>query len=193
MKLKVAIFASGTGSNALNLITYFSTHPTIEIACVLTNNAQAGVVSIADLHNISALIINNTEANDGLLIAKKLAEFQVDYIVLAGYLRKIPVELIQAFPSKIINVHPSLLPKYGGKGMFGKHVHQAVKEANEHETGITIHLVNEEFDKGRILAQFRCYILDEDTVDTIQQKVQQLELAYLPHTVDKTIQLTHYV
>jgi phosphoribosylglycinamide formyltransferase-1 len=193
MKLKVAIFASGTGSNALNLITYFSTHPTIEIACVLTNNAQAGVVFLAESNNISTLVINNTEANDGLLIAKKLAEFQVDYIVLAGYLRKIPVELIQAFPTKIINVHPSLLPKFGGKGMYGIHVHQAVKEAGECESGITIHLVNEEFDKGRILAQFRCEISSEDSVESIQQKVQQLELAYLPHTVDKTIQLTHYV
>ena len=155
-KIRVAIFASGTGSNAVNLIHFFKNHDSIEVAFVLSNKADAPVLASAQNLGIQTINCSNSEAGEvGFLTTVCRAE-KIDWIILAGYLRLIPTDLIQAFPNKIINLHPALLPNYGGKGMHGRNVHTAVLANRETESGITIHLVNEEFDSGRIIAQFHC-------------------------------------
>ncbi|HLW40543.1 MAG TPA: formyltransferase family protein, partial [Brumimicrobium sp.] len=136
---------------------------------------------------IQQMIINNESANDGKFLVDEMNKLNVDYIVLAGYLRKIPKELIQAYPNHIINIHPALLPKYGGKGMYGMNVHQAVFDHQEKESGMTVHLVNEAYDDGKILAQYKAAISPEDTPETIQKKVLALEHKHFPEVVEKYI------
>lgn len=187
-KTRLGIFASGTGSNALNLIRYFENHPTIEVGLVLSNKADAPVLEAAQKLGVEVLHKENAAVADGYLLLEVCREHRLDWIMLAGYLRLIPSELIQSFPNRILNLHPSLLPKYGGKGMHGMHVHQAVIENGESESGITIHFVNEEFDKGQIVAQFRCMLNSDDTVQTLANKIHILEQSYLPVVVEKTIQ-----
>ena len=162
-KTRIAVFASGTGSNAINLIRYFNNHPTIEIGFVLSNKSDAPILNSAKDLGITAIHHPNGEVANGDFLVQLCQSHQINWIMLAGYLRLIPGQLIQQFENKIINLHPSLLPKYGGKGMHGGHVHEAVIENKEVESGITIHFVNEEFDKGKILAQFRCSINSNDT------------------------------
>lgn len=187
MKHRIAIFASGGGSNALALIRYFSHHPHIEIALVITNNAQAGVCQVASLNQIPLLILEKQQVNDGAFILSELQKYSIDYIVLAGYLRKIPDAITAAFSHKIINIHPALLPKFGGHGMYGKHVHKAVHHAREKSSGITIHYVNEEYDKGAIIFQASCPIDFHDTPDDIETKVRALEQKYFPVEIEKVI------
>lgn len=189
IQTRIAIFASGNGSNALTILEHFRDHSSIAVAYILTNNSTAKVIENTKAFGISQVICTNEEAASGAFLIEKCSEFKVDYIILAGFLRKIPVELIQAFPERIINVHPALLPKFGGKGMYGMHVHQAVFEQKESVSGITIHFVNEEFDKGRIIAQFKCQIESTDTPEDIQQKVQKLEHTYFASVIEKTITL----
>lgn len=184
---RLAIFASGRGSNALNIIDYFKDHPVAHIAFVLSNRTDAPVLDLADAKNVPTVAMNNEEVADGKLLAAYCLKEKIDYIILAGYLRKIPVELIAAFPGRILNIHPSLLPKFGGKGMYGAHVHTAVLTSGEHESGITIHRVDEEFDRGEILAQYRCDVSPEDTIETLQEKIQYLEHRYFPEVIAKTI------
>jgi phosphoribosylglycinamide formyltransferase-1 len=184
IKQNIAIFASGTGSNALNLIRHFKETQKATIAFVLTNKGDAPVVTSAEQIGVPVIIISNDQATDGSYINELLQQSSIDLIILAGYLRKIPVEVISSFPEKILNVHPSLLPKYGGKNMYGDYVHLAVLEANEKVTGITFHWVNEEFDKGRILAQFSTSIEDASAVEEIRHSVQQLEHEFFPTIVD---------
>ena len=186
-RTQIAIFASGTGSNALNLIRYFKNHRTLEIAFVLSNNSNAKVIESAKEMGVATYLQTNAQVADGELLKRFCADRDVNWIVLAGYLRKIPTELISAYPENIINLHPSLLPKYGGKGMYGANVHRAVLEAKESQTGISIHLVNEEFDKGRMLAQFYCEIDDSDDLSAVQEKISHLEQNYLPRVVETTI------
>ena len=187
IQTRIAIFASGTGSNALTIIKHFRDHSSIAVACILTNNSTAKVIEKTKAFGIPQVICTNEEAAFGTFLIEKCAEFKVDFIILAGYLRKIPVELIQAFPERIINVHPALLPKFGGRGMYGMNVHRAVHTQNETVSGITIHFVNEEFDKGRIIQQFECLISDTETPEDIQQKVQKLEHTYFATIIEKTI------
>lgn len=186
-KQQIAIFASGTGSNALNLIQSYRTHSEIEVAVVVCNNSNAEVIESAQKEGVKTLLISNENANDSIFLLKEMQEHQIDWIVLAGYLRKIPVEFIQYFEEKIINLHPSLLPKFGGKGMYGANVHKAILEAKESETGITIHFVNEKFDEGRIIAQFRCKVDCSDELVDIQKKISRLEQNYLPIVIERTI------
>lgn len=184
----VAIFASGNGSNAVRLIEYFRDSKEISIALLVCNRADAPVVKKAAQTGVEVLIADNDTVENGLTLLQELDYRAIRWIVLAGFLRKLPVNLINGFRDRIINIHPSLLPKFGGKGMYGMHVHRAVVEAGETETGITIHLVNEEFDKGEVLAQFATAIDPNDSPEAVAQKVQELEHTHFPYIVERTIQ-----
>lgn len=186
-KKRIAIFASGTGSNALNIINFFKGHPSIEIAFVMSNRANAPIVTSAHELGIKTMHFTNQEVADGNFLCTLCKDEAIDWIVLAGYLRLIPVELIKIYRDKMINLHPSLLPKYGGKGMHGQNVHLAVLENKEVESGITIHFVNEEFDKGRIIAQFHCGIDPSDKIEDLEMKIRYLEHSYLPTVIQNTI------
>ncbi|MCO4814463.1 MAG: phosphoribosylglycinamide formyltransferase [Flavobacteriales bacterium] len=186
-KKRLAIFASGTGSNAINLIEYFTGHESIEIGFVLSNKKDAPVLESANELGAKTLYFSNHEVSQGELLIELCEKHQIDYIVLAGYLRLIPGDFIEVFSEGIINLHPSLLPNYGGKGMYGRNVHNAVLENKEKESGITIHFVNQKFDEGRIIAQFRCPISSTDKLQNLEEKIKILEQSYLPVVVEKTI------
>lgn len=179
----IIIFASGKGSNAQNIINHFKQKPIAKVSLIVSNNPNAGVIEIAKSHNIPFYILDTkqTSSEDFLDL---LASHNPDLIILAGYLKKIPESLILEYPNKIINIHPSLLPKYGGKGMYGHHVHDAVKSANESETGITIHYVNEHYDKGNIIQQAHCLLTNDDTVETIANKISKLEYFFFPNCIE---------
>ena len=183
----VALFASGSGSNAVNLIRYFEGNEEIRIALLVCNKADAPVVEKVKALGIEVLISGNQSFEEGLELTAELQERGIDWIILAGFLRKLPVALIRTYEDHIINIHPALLPKFGGKGMYGMHVHKAVIEAKETESGITIHLVNEEFDKGRTLEQYRVSLDETDSPETVAQKVQELEHRYFPYIAERTI------
>ncbi len=184
---RVAIFASGSGSNAMNLIQHFKGHSSVEIAFVLTNNSSAGIIEKAESVGIKTIVFSNAQVNQGDVLSDLCKEENISWIVLAGYLRLVPADFIDAYENRIINLHPALLPKFGGKGMFGQHVHRAVVESGETESGITIHFVNSEFDKGRVIAQFRCGVNTEDTAADVDRKIRVLEQNYLPTVIEKTI------
>ena len=186
-KQRIGIFASGTGSNALNLIRTFEDHESLEVALVLSNVETAPVLKGSYDLGVPIFFMDNKDVANGGLLRNFCQDQQLDWIVLAGYLRMIPAELIRAYPNKMINLHPSLLPKFGGKGMYGANVHKAVIEAGETETGITIHFVNEEFDKGQKIAQFHCALNENDDLKSVQQKISQLEQTFLPKVVEATI------
>jgi phosphoribosylglycinamide formyltransferase-1 len=186
-KQRIGIFASGTGSNALNLIRSFKDHDSLEVALVLSNVETAPVLKGSFDLGIPIFYMSNEDVANGGLLRSFCQDQKLDWIVLAGYLRMIPAELIRSYPNKMINLHPSLLPKFGGKGMFGANVHKAVLQAGEQETGITIHFVNEEFDKGQKIAQFHCALTENDDLPSVQQKISQLEQTFLPTVVEATI------
>lgn len=191
MKTKsIAVFASGSGSNAENLIRFFKNHPSIRVELVLTNKEDAPVVLKAKNLGVEVLCFSNEAFENGLTVLQELDYRAIDWIVLAGFLRKIPLNIIHGYPNRIINIHPSLLPKYGGKGMYGMHVHQAVIDARESKSGITIHLVNEEFDKGEQLAQFETAIDSSDTPLSLAAKIHVLEQKHFPTIVEQIIQRT---
>ncbi|MCK9613664.1 MAG: phosphoribosylglycinamide formyltransferase [Bacteroidales bacterium] len=183
----VAIFASGNGSNAENIINYFSFKNNINVSLILTNNKDAFVIERAKKHDIPCFIFTSAELKQTTLVLDKLSEFNIDFIVLAGFLLLIPQNIIRAFPNKIINIHPALLPKYGGKGMYGDFVHEAVRQSGDTETGISIHFVSEKYDDGAVIFQARCLVTKEDTSETIAQKVHQLEYKYFPEIIEKVI------
>lgn len=185
--IQLAIFASGGGSNAIRIIEYFNNHQSIRVGLLFCNKQDAPIVELAKQKGINVHVCTNEQAADGNYIKTVLQRHNINYIALAGYLRMIPAELISAFPERIINIHPSLLPKYGGKGMYGMNVHNAVAKEKEKESGITIHFVNEEFDKGRIIAQFSCELDPSDSPEIIQEKVQQLEHLHFAPTIEKTL------
>jgi phosphoribosylglycinamide formyltransferase-1 len=185
--VKIALFASGTGSNAETIIRYFEHNSAVEIVFVLSNKAEAPIVNKAKSLGVRVLTCTNRDVENASYLLDLCRSEQIQYIILAGFLRKIPDTLIAAYPEKIFNIHPSLLPKYGGAGMYGKHVHQAVKEAGETETGITIHYVSAEFDSGRIIAHYSVLLTEDDTVDSIQEKVHQLEHRYFAKTIEREI------
>lgn len=183
----IALFASGNGSNAINLIRYFEKHASVNVALVVCNKESAPVVEKARELGIEVLVVSNEQVENGLTLLQELDYRSVEWIILAGFLRKIPLNLLRGYPNRIINVHPALLPKYGGQGMYGMNVHRAVVEAKESKSGISIHLVNEEFDKGELLAQFETEILDSDTPEKVAEKVQMLEHLHFPEVVEKVI------
>jgi phosphoribosylglycinamide formyltransferase 1 len=186
--MNIAIFASGGGSNARKIIEYFDGHPSINIVLVVSNKAEAGVLAIADEYGIKRLIISKSTLYDSEFMLNTLSDCGVDFVVLAGFLLLIPTYLVERFDKKIVNIHPALLPKFGGKGMHGSHVHEAVRAANETETGITIHFCNAAYDEGSIIFQARCSVLPEDSATDIARKVLQLEHDFFPKIIDKVLQ-----
>ena len=178
--VSIAIFASGAGSNAQKIIDRFRGDHSVQISLIVCNNPAAGVLNIAARENIPTLLIEKKRFMDGDHYLGELREKQVDFIILAGFLWKIPLGIINAYPQKIVNIHPALLPKYGGKGMYGSKVHQAVIDAKENESGITIHYVDEIYDHGKIILQATCPVTKEDTPDTLAAKVHALEHIHYP-------------
>lgn len=185
--LNIAIFASGTGSNAEKIIEYFSNNEQIKVSLLISNKSEAAVLAIADKNNITTKVFSKSDFENIQLIIDYLKKHSIHFIVLAGFLLKVPVELIQAFPNKILNIHPSLLPKYGGKGMYGKFVHQVVLDNNETESGISIHLVNENFDEGKIIHQSKVQLSNNETIDSLSKKIQQLEHSIYPKVIEDFI------
>ena len=183
----VAIFASGSGTNAENIVRYFSKSETIKVAVVLSNNRNVGVHARVNKLGVPSFVFSREEFADGAAILEKLAEYDVCLIVLAGFMNKISDVILQAFPGKIVNIHPALLPKYGGKGMYGMHVHEAVVKAGERESGITIHYINEHYDEGAIIFQASCPVLPSDTPDEVAAKVHALEYAHYPHVIESLL------
>jgi phosphoribosylglycinamide formyltransferase-1 len=184
---QIAIFASGAGSNAAEIIDHFRSHDTIRVVLVVSNKPEAGVLDIAGKEHISSLIIEKEPFFRGSAYLEELKEKGVDFIVLAGFLWKIPSALVKAYPGRIINIHPALLPKYGGKGMYGRFVHEAVVEAKETETGITIHYVDELYDHGQVIFQERVPVTPEDTPETVAQKVHRLEHQHFPKIIEAVV------
>lgn len=185
---KIAVFASGSGSNAAKLIERFKIHPSISVALIVCNNPDARVIKIADKENIPSLLIEKEKFFHGDGYAGMLKDYKIDFIVLAGFLWKIPRTLLHEFNNRIINIHPALLPKYGGKGMYGIRVHQAVIDNKEKESGITIHYVDEKYDHGKIIFQATCPVMDNDTAESLALRIQKLEHEHYPKVVENTVE-----
>ncbi len=185
--IRLAIFASGSGSNAERISDYFSNHSSISIDLFLTNNPQAGVIERGKRLGIPTLVFDKKSFTSSEKILEILKKQEIDFIILAGFLWLIPEMYIKAFPNKIINIHPALLPKYGGKGMWGHHVHEAVVANQETESGITIHYVNEHYDEGRIIFQATCIVDVLDTPEDVAKKIQQLEHTHFPVVIENLL------
>lgn len=184
----VAIFASGEGTNAENLFNYFMNDKRVKIKLVVTNSDKAGVIERAEKYKKNVQIISKSALYE---YTSKIIEFlkgeKIDLIILAGFLLKIPEQFIKAFPNKIVNIHPALLPKYGGMGMYGMRVHTAVIENKDLESGVTVHYVNEEYDKGEIILQAKCTVDEDETPESLAAKVRKLEFEYFPKAIEKII------
>jgi phosphoribosylglycinamide formyltransferase-1 len=180
---RIAIFASGSGTNAEKIINHFQDSDLARVIVVFTNNKDAGVIQRTRKYGISCLVASPTEFENGAVL-KKLKDARIDLVVLAGFLKKIPAEMVQAFEGRMVNIHPALLPDYGGQGMYGMHVHRAVVENEEEETGITIHLVSEDYDEGEILFQESIEIDADDAPEDVAYKVQQLEHKHYPEVIE---------
>jgi phosphoribosylglycinamide formyltransferase-1 len=180
----IAIFASGVGTNALNIIRTFEKSDEINIKLLICNKSDAPILDSVKKYNIETLIISNEKTNDSKFLIENCNWFNINLIVLAGFLRKLPKEFIEYFPNQIINIHPSLLPKYGGQGMWGDNVHKKVIENKEKESGITIHYVDTEYDSGEIIAQFKCDLKEETTFKDLKSKISELEMMYYPYVIE---------
>lgn len=189
-KVNVAVFVSGGGTNCENLITYFKESETVNIALVISNKADAYALVRAKRHGVPTAVVPKAELHDEQKVLQLLRDYDIQFIVLAGFLPLVPDYLINAFPRRIINLHPALLPKFGGKGMWGHHVHEAVKAAGETETGMTVHYVTPVCDGGEIIAQYRVSLSPTDSVDDIAEKEHQLEMLYFPTVVEKVLRET---
>lgn len=183
----IAIFASGNGTNAENIAKYFSKNEKINVALILSNRADAGVHERARRWGIPSLVFPKADFISGEPVLKVLQKYQIDFIVLAGFMCLISEPFLRAFPNRIVNIHPALLPKFGGKGMFGHHVHEAVVASGEKESGITIHYINEQYDEGQIIFQASCQLTPNDTPDTVAAKVHALEYQYYPQIIEQII------
>ena len=183
---KIVIFASGSGTNAENIIKHFKSRNTGTVVSVFTNNPNAKVIDRAIKYHLPTEIFSKDELNEGLVL-QKINAIQPDLIVLAGFLLKFPESIVELYPNKIINIHPALLPKYGGKGMYGMNVHRAVVENKEKETGITIHYVNENYDEGNIIFQKKASLLVTDTPEVVAEKIHELEQKYFPSVVEEVL------
>lgn len=184
---KIAIFASGAGSNAEKIIAHLKNHASIKVSLIVCNKAGAGVLGIASTHQIPTLLIEKERFFRGDAYLPELRNRNIGFVVLAGFLWKVPDALVAAYPNKIINIHPALLPKYGGKGMYGMHVHEAVIAAGEKESGITIHYVNEHFDEGAPIFQATCPIEPGDTPEKLAEKIHVLEHRHFPEVVERVV------
>jgi phosphoribosylglycinamide formyltransferase-1 len=189
-KVNVAVFVSGGGTNCENLITYFKDSEQVNIALVVSNKADAYALVRAERHGVPTAVVPKVELHDEQKVLSLLRNYDIQFIVLAGFLPLIPDYLINAFPKRIINLHQALLPKFGGKGMWGHHVHEAVKAAGETETGMTVHYVTPVCDGGEIIAQFRVSLSPSDSVDDIAEKEHLLEMQYFPNVVEKVLRET---
>ena len=187
MPKKLAIFASGSGSNAENICNYFAESSDIKVVLICTNREDAFIVKRANKLNIPVYIFSKSELNNFVDLHKKLQNIEVDVIILAGFLLKLPAIMVDSYPNRIINIHPSLLPKYGGKGMYGSNIHKAVIKNKELESGISIHFVNQNYDEGKIILQKKCSISDNESVETLIHKIHKLEHNYFPFAIEKTI------
>lgn len=184
---RIAIFASGSGSNAEKISAYFSDRTDVEVSLILTNNPQAGVIARARKLHIPVLVFDRKTFYESERILEILKNNNIDLIVLAGFMMLIPTYLVNGFENKMVNIHPALLPKYGGKGMYGSFVHEAVVAAKEKESGITIHFVNEHYDEGNIIFQTSCEVLPTDTADDVANKIHVLEHAHFPQVINQLI------
>ena len=189
-RVNIAIFVSGGGTNCENLIHYFSGSAKVNCALVVSNKADAYALVRAERNGVPSRVVSREQLKDSSVVMPILQEFGIDFIVLAGFLPLVPDYLLDAYPRRIINIHPALLPKYGGKGMWGHHVHEAVKAAGETETGMTVHWVTPVCDSGEIIAQFSTPLLPTDTADDIAEKEHQLEMQHFPHVVEQVIEET---
>ncbi len=181
---RLALFASGSGTNVQNICEYFQNHNSIKPIIVLSDKEEAYVLERAKNLNVKSEHFNYISTSSEELLAK-IKDHKVTHIILAGYLRLVPSKIIKTFKNKILNIHPSLLPKFGGKGFYGHHVHKSVLESNEQESGITIHLVNEEYDEGKILFQKSTPIFDNDDVESLSSRIHNLEYKYYPQIIEK--------
>ena len=187
MPKKLAIFASGSGSNVENIYAYFSGRSDVEVVFVCTNKRDAFIVQRAKKLNLPVIIITKSELNSFDWLYEKLQNAKIDLIILAGFLLKLPAIMVKKYQNRILNIHPSLLPKYGGRGMYGDRVHKAVLENKELESGISIHFVNQNYDEGKLILQEACSISADETLETLISKIQQLEQKYFPPTIEKVL------
>ncbi len=183
----IVIFASGSGSNAQRIIEYFHEKNIVTVSAIFCNRSDAYVLERAKKLNIPATVFNKSDFYETGHVLQQLKHIHPDLIVLAGFLWKVPQEIIHTFPRKIINIHPALLPKYGGKGMYGERVHHAVIENREKESGITIHYVNENYDEGDIIMQAKCKIEPIDSPESLAKKIHELEYRYFPETIEQLL------
>jgi phosphoribosylglycinamide formyltransferase-1 len=184
---RIAIFASGTGSNAARIIAHFTGHTTVQVALIVCNKPTAGVLAIAAAHQIESILIERERFFSGDGYVELLQEKKIDWIILAGFLWKIPLSLLTQFKGRIVNIHPALLPSFGGKGMYGNHVHEAVIAAKAKESGITIHYVDEEYDHGATIFQAHCPVSDNDTAITLATRIHALEHQYYSRVIEELI------
>ena len=182
--IRIAIFASGSGSNAENLVNYFEGHPEIKVTLVVSDRKGAFVLQRMARLGVAARFVPKEDFENGELVTV-LQKQRIDLIVLAGFLKLVPVSLLHAFPGRIVNIHPALLPKFGGKGMYGMHVHEAVVKAGETKTGITIHFIDDKFDEGEIIAQYETEVMPTDTPETVASKIHDLEMKWFPVVVEQ--------
>ena len=186
-KQKIAILGSGSGTNAENICLYFKNHASVEVVFVYTNNKKAGLVNKIKRLGVSLFSLKNKKEDFSVELSFLLSKYGVDYIVLAGFLKKIPASFLKKYNQKIVNIHPSLLPKYGGKGMYGAHIHSLVIKNGEVESGITIHFVNEEYDAGLIVFQKKCTVSKNETIESLSLKIKRLEHTHYPAVLEKII------
>ncbi|WP_407681803.1 MULTISPECIES: phosphoribosylglycinamide formyltransferase [Proteiniphilum] len=184
---RISIFASGNGSNAENIVRYFSDSDDIVVSLIISNKRDAYVHERARHLGIPSFTFSKPEFDDGLLVLDTLREYNIDFIVLAGFLLKLSQPLLDSYPERIVNIHPALLPRHGGKGMYGDRVHRAVVDSGDKESGITIHYVNENYDEGSIIYQATCEVNKEDTPDDIARKVHVLEYTHYPRVVEEVV------
>lgn len=184
---RIAIFASGTGSNAKKIVEHFAENDNIEVSLIVSNKSKAGVLNLAKTHNIPYLILNRQDFYHTENILEEFTVYPIDFIVLAGFLWLIPEYLVKAFSKRMVNIHPALLPAYGGKGMYGHHVHQAVWEAKEKVSGMTIHYVSEHYDEGNIIFQAECQLASTDSPEEIAKKVLQLEHQHYARIIEELL------
>lgn len=186
-KKNIAIFASGSGTNAEAIMKHFQDHPSISVSLVISNNADAFVLERAKKFGVKSLVFNRKKLMETEEVDKALADNAIDFIVLAGFMLLFPERLVKKFPARIVNIHPALLPKYGGKGMYGMYVHEAVVKSKEQESGITIHWVNEKYDEGQIIFQAHCPVSPADSPEDVAAKVHQLEHHHYPMVIEKLV------
>lgn len=185
--IRLAILASGNGTNAQQISEYFAGSDKVKVECIIYNKKDAYVAERARKLGIPAYYQNRKDFYENGAVLNKLRDMKVDWVILAGFLWLVPEDMLKAYPNRVINIHPALLPKYGGKGMYGHHVHEAVIANHEKESGITIHIVDEQYDRGSILFQAKCMLTDKDTPDTLAEKIHLLERDYFPVVIEKTV------